>query len=370
MSDLTNGIEAVNGRSNITQIGIVVINGKEDSSEIDRRKSVRTAAGIYHPAHEKAHFIYPHELVFTRKDKKAMRANDNASIQSDIEVFSNLAGITETEALRQETERAIAFVGFSRNRPMHQDMPGRDRGNRFAIQMGGLLTIRCASHQHIPVMTPLLWRANHSPAEKGYNDPQKIGRALAEIEPYSPLEHSLNPLKIHQSLSREMHGHDMGMDLQTPRNRCKQSDMCIFQSLKTIIYSGSLILLAEMGASGQEENLAKMLALVTPKTKSEKESALRVESLLLDSIFSATYTNKRVSEPSQAHLVANLHDSDVNADGNIALKSVAKLQVNQFKDLIHGVMAKNREALDRMIGISMSSGKPGGDIDILIKRGY
>lgn len=365
MSDLTNGIDAVNGRSNITQMGIVVINTKEDHREIDSRKGTTTQ----YSHHGKAHYVYPHELVFARKDKLPIRANDSASIQSDIEVFSNLAGITETAAARQATEKNYVLVGISRNRPMHQDMEGRDRGGRFATQIGGLVTIRCESKQAIPVMTPIMWRSPIlMPGES--NDPRKLGRALAEIAPYNPGKDGVSTLDTHNSIRRLM-AQDGGLyDENSGSARCEQADACLFESLLSIVYTGIVLFQKRNGGVDDQTKLAiaEQIGLVAPRGNVSSAAKAFQESLA-DSVFGASFNNaSKSSQINDDGLAFPLMHRGVVSEQDQRKQKIARKQAAQFDTLAKALIMKERAARDRIFGVTMSSGKPGGDIDILVTR--
>jgi len=364
MTDLTNGVDARNGRSNITQMGIVVINTKEDHREIDSRAGITTQ----YSHHGRAHYVYPKELVFTRKDKLAVRANDSASIQSDVEVFSNLAGITETAAARDATEKNYVLVGISRNRPMHQDMEGRDRGGRFATQIGGLVTIRCESARAIPVMTPIMWRAPRlQPGES--NDPRKVGRALAQIVPYDPVESSASSLNVHNSVRRIMEQNDGLVDDESGQARCEQADACLFESLLAIVYTGIVAYSEHNGtiSDSKKLQLAEDIGLVMPKSGTN-HSAKRFQQNLADRIFSADFDPVSKSSQKKSQGAFELMPAGAMNSEDQRKQQIARKQAVQFDTLAKSLAVKERATRDRIFGVTMSSGKPGGDIDVLITR--
>ena len=364
MADLVNGIEAKNGRSNITQMGIVVINTKEDHREIDSRKGITSQ--FSHGG--RAHYVYPKELVFTRKDKLAVRANDSASIQSDIEVFSNLAGITETAAARDATEKNYTLVGISRNRPMHQDMEGRDRGGRFATQIGGLVTIRCESTQAIPVMTPIMWRAPRlQPGES--NDPRKVGRALAQIVPYDPVQSSASSLNVHNSVRRIMAQNVGLVDDDNGQARCEQADACLFESLLAIVYTGIVAYSenAESMTDAEKLQVAEQIGLVMPKSGANP-AAKRFQETLADQIFGAEFDPVSTSSQKKSQGAFELMPAGAMNSEDQRKQQIARKQAVQFDTLAKSLAIKERATRDRIFGVTMSSGKPGGDIDVLVTR--
>ena len=366
MSDLINGMDAKNGRSTIFNAGLVVVNGKEDHHEIDTRAGITSQF-----AHRgKAHFIYPKELCFVRKDKIPARSNDSASIQSEIEVFTNLAGITETENAREATEKNYALVGITRNRPRHQDMEGRDRGGRFAIIMAGLVTIRCQSLRNIPVMTPLVWRAPRNPN----NDPKNLGRALAEIEPYNPVQNGINSLQVHENLHKIMGSPTYALHDDTGAGRDKQADSVIFDQLLAIAYTGALMAIDQMGGGqgltdADKLLVAEIMGLATPDTPQANKRAIDFRKNFADSVFGARFdAASGTSQTSDDNLAFPIARAGIDTEADERKHQIARVQAAQFDRLAKAFFMKDRSVRDRIFGISMSSGKPGGDIDILMTR--
>jgi len=374
MSDLVNGIEARNGRSNIFQTGLVIINGKEDSAEIDRRDPTSSQ----YLRSDEAHRIFPMELCFLRKDKMPMGANDMASIQSDVEVFTNFAGITETDQQRMDTESNYTVIGITRNEPMHSGMLGRARGRRLALIVGGTSTIRCESKYPIPVGTPLIWRAPRiAPGES--NDPKNMARALAEIEPYDPVNNGIHSPKMHEAIRRHRGAGTYELDSVSSNSgvsRSHQADAQIYESLLSVGFTAALLVLEKMGGAAlspdEKMQVANIMGLASGTNNNNgkpSKKGLEFREEFADAVFSAEFNNQTgTSQASSANLAFDLGLGDINTGQDGSQTALARMQVVQFDNLVRAILQKDRNIRDRIFGLSLSSGKPTGDIDVLLYK--
>lgn len=365
MTDLLNGLDASNGRSNVFQAGLHVFNAKEDQYEISSRQ--RTGSHAVHSG--KAHFIFPGELCMVRTNKKPMMSNDNAAPQSDIEVFTNFDGVTETQDRQKHSEQSFRLVGISRNRPMHQDMNGRDRGGRFAVQTGGLRTIPCHSADSIPVFSPVLWMA----PSHDLPDPKNLGRKLAEVGVFSQRNNKVTARTIHQTVSRIMHGETYSLGGDAPSERSGQADAQIIESLGTIAFSSALLAFEHLGMPMTDDTklaLAQSMGVIPPQDENERAGAAAFRQKLVNTLFSAEYDPMTgVSHETGDYVAFPIGPSGVVTSGGVMQRDVSGKQITQFDTLVTALFAKDREARDRIFGIAMTSGKPGKDFDVLIVRG-
>lgn len=368
MTDLLNGIEARNGRSPITPVGMIPINLKKDSDEIKRRKGIVAIRGDL--AH--ANRIYAKELAFVRSGKKPQFANDNTSPQSDVEVFVNFDGITETQDAREALENGeIIVLAVTRNPPMHQGMEGREMGFRFVGQRGGFATIRCLSHENIPIGARLMWKAPVLGRGES-NDPYNNGRKLAELEIYKPGKSGVSGLTIHQNLHRIMGAKsETSLDVESASARTKQSDAIIFDSMLSIGYSLVVLYLEQQGGnaplSAEDKVLVAQQMGIIAGSGSQKmdKQAHEFRKKAADTIFEAAYDEMTGgSQMSDESLAFPLAKIGIETQESAMQSEIASQQAGAFSRLAAAFIQKDHAVKQRIFATAISSGKIGGDIDV------
>jgi hypothetical protein len=113
--------------------------------------------------------------------------------------------------------------------------------------------------------------------------------------------------------------------------------------------------------------IAEIMGIATPDTVQAKNSAHEFRSQFIDNMLHASHDPASgTSQIDTAYLAFPLSNGGQNSgDLNAKRKhDIAKMQFQQFPNLLAGVFGKDSLARGRVFATALSSGRPGGDIDV------
>jgi len=154
--------------------------------------------------------------------------------------------------------------------------------------------------------------------------------------------------------------------------RSTQPDAVIFTQLLSIAYTGALLVVDTMNGGGgltdaDKMMIAEMMGVATPTGKQAQANAADFRRKFVDAVFGAEFSMQTgTSQASDQHLAFPLRYNGLDSQNEERQQEIARLQAGHFDRLAKAMFMKDRYVRDRIFAISMTSSKPGGDIDVLL----